>query len=336
MASVQQPEAPSTSMSLVDLARLLGTMGSLESARGSSAATARDMAGNLRDRTNATNSGADTYAQLVAALQAQAIPDAAGDEASLINRTNQIASALNATTDRASAIASSQAGAGLLKRGMANSSQASDMVGGLTRQFGDVYQKIQEMARQRAFDEMKQKAAANTANLQVATQGLVNMDNQALTNARQLQQQSAKTASDTTSEYGKQFTNILGNKLMDWGSKKADGFLNDALGQTDANGKKLGGFDALLSALQSGLGVGQEKWSADQSWMDNSSAPQASHAPKSDFDLTPQSNNQAGGSSITDWLSSSKPDISYPAYEAPEEQYSGGSDSDGWEFDWSA
>jgi hypothetical protein len=234
-------------LDLIQLAKLLSDYSSADSEAGNASAAARDMAGNLRVRSNITNDAADQYLALVKALQSQVSGDPATEIADLEGRTNQIFSALAPSVDRGNAIAASQGYSQALKRGMGDSTQASDAAKNLTRNFGDVYQKLQEVARQRAFDELKTNKQLAGQNLSTATSGLMNLNNLALTNARELQSAASRSAGAAQQNLGKNFTDTISSNASKW-----------LLDKVDAGYKEAGGFDGLLTSLRNGLGFGGE------------------------------------------------------------------------------
>lgn len=294
---------------ILQLAWQLNQASKLSNAADNSAGIAADANANYMNRYNATESVADTYAKLIAALQPTV--QNGMDETDLVNRTNQIFSSLVPTVDRASAITASQGYARALQRGMGNSTQAENAADDMTRRFGDVYQKLMETSRQRAFDELKAKLAGNTQALQAATQGF------AATNPMQIAQQYAaaagKAATESQKSYQDNFSRILSSDLAQ-GAMKAvakDGFSN------------------LLGALKTGINDiwnGNGNSSSSSAQQSPSEVPEQSYNPYDGF----------SGSSFNGYTTGSEDN-----YYVPETSSWGGenfsaqdrsSDLSGWSF----
>lgn len=101
------------------------------------------------------------------------------DEEAIRQREMQRFSALAPSVDRAHALAASQGFAQAMRSGMMDSTQAADQMGRLTRDFSDVYSKLQENARTTAFSEALERLKAMMSNnnatsgqLQAAMQGV--------------------------------------------------------------------------------------------------------------------------------------------------------------------
>lgn len=230
MAAVPQQQQ-STGMTAAQFAYLLWQQQQASGEAGDASAAARGLSQNYTDRANAQINTGDAYYEMLKALQGQLMTTTGQDEGDLKNRTDQIASGLNGTVDRAAAIAGSQAGAQLRKRGMGDSTQAAESANGLTRQYGEVYQKIQEMARQRAFDELKSKQGLNQQLLGTVGTGLSSSNNSSLTNAREMSTAASKAASEARQNQGGKTQNLLESKLMEamLGSKAVKGGIDDGM-----------------------------------------------------------------------------------------------------------
>jgi hypothetical protein len=287
MADTTTPVPVRQTSGTEDLAQLLWQLKQYQATdEGKNAANgaARDMNGNLVDRTVATNNQADLYNKLVSALQNQINPDQAQVASDINGRTDQIFSGLAGTVDRANAIAGSQAGAALAKRGMGDSTQATDKVNDLTRNFGDVYQKLREMAAQRAFDEQKGKQTLANQAFQTATQGAVYMNSQAQGAARDNASSAAKAATTANTAYGGAVKDALSTNVAGWVGQRADAYASPIL-------------DSL------------KKWATGG----NTVAPSASNDPIS-YDFNHQTTEQPvwSGSTTADQMAAKIPDTYQP------------------------
>lgn len=242
-----QDQARLSSDSLVQLAFALNNLLNANKDAGSANDTRNVMSQNLTDRSNSVNSVADTYKALVQALQSKLVTTPGNDLEFLRNRSAQINSSLNSSIDRAGSQAMSSGFATALKRGMGNSTQAEDMATNLARKLSDVYVKADESAQQRAFDEMIKDRTVSAQTLGVAINGLVNANNTALSNARQLYDTAANTAKTANRGVGDNFGNVLSTSASKWLQGQADSYL-----------KNNGGFSGVLDSLRKSFAGGSE------------------------------------------------------------------------------
>lgn len=235
-------DQPLTTQELLQLIKSLRDAQAADDQANSASGIARDANANYREISNKTQTYADRYAALLDALGASINKTPEQDADFARNRADQIFSSYAGSVDRANTIAASQAGAKAYSRGMADSSQATDQVGNLTRNFSDVYTKLQEVARQRAFDELKARSAIDTQNYSAAAQGLNGTLRMALENAQKYSESAGRTASATNKERGE-----TQNKVLDTGA--AGNFMNGI----NTEVQKAGGYGQLLQSLKNGL-----------------------------------------------------------------------------------
>ncbi len=237
--ATSNPLGTTTTQDLLQLAYLLNGAYSNAQSLGNANAVARDAAANYTGRYNATETAADQYLKLLQAISPALAQSADADSTDLVNRTNQIFSALVPTVDRANAMTASQGFAKALKNGMGDSTQAMDNANTLSRNFGDVYAKLQETARQRAFDELKASIQAKQQTASMATQGLANLNSQALNAARQTASDAATRAATAQTAVGSNLEKLITSKAADWLTGTVEKKLNEN-----------GGFTGLLKTLQ--------------------------------------------------------------------------------------
>lgn len=220
------PQAPTDSVAQA-LWQLYNLNGAYDAKKSGGAALA-DANGNLLDRTNATNAAADQFKQLIAALMGQMNQDPSSVAGDIEARAGNIFSGLAGTVDRANAISASQAGAGLLKRGMGDSTQATDVINENTRKYQDVYQKLKEAAYAQAMKEQQQRANINANTFGNAVQGMSTMSNNAQRAAELMASNAAKTAGTNSDNFGAQLSRMLATEA----SQTVRGYAKDLIGAT--------------------------------------------------------------------------------------------------------
>jgi len=242
MASVPAPTGELTTAEILQLIAQIRNGFVTDSQAADASGVARDANANYREMSNKTQGYADMYGKLLEALSGRLNQPQDVNDEYLRNRADQIFSAYSGSVDRANAIAASQLGARLAKSGMGNSSAADDGRQGLTRQYSDVYNALQEKARQRAFDELKARQAQDTVNYQAAAQGLNGSLRMALENSRQYATDAGRASTTANTARGTAINNVLDT-----------GVAGRVMGGIDSAVKDAGGYGALLKSLRAGL-----------------------------------------------------------------------------------
>jgi hypothetical protein len=283
---------------LLALVNLLRNYSVADDGRNAAVNVANDTSNNAMLAINANETARNTYAALLSALQGRIAGDPAKEEGDLLGRSNQIFSSLAGTVDRGNAIAASQGYAKSLRRGMGDSSQAADNSNELARNFGDVYQKLQEAARQRAFDELKASKQIDGQIYGVAANGLnsANANQMSATSAMANNARAAATTANSTAN--KTLQDMIESNAASWITKKATSAFDNA-----------GGFSGLFGALQKGFGntgtedtaasvASNEPWGGEARWWStpqNSYEPVAESTPSYSFDFGNNNSSSWGG-----------------------------------------
>lgn len=158
---------------------------------------------------------------LVSQMQQAGNPMGELDEEAIRNREAQRFSALAPSVDRAAAMAGSQGFAQAVRSGMGDSTQAADRAGALTREFGDMYAKLQENARTTAFQEALERLksmladkSASTQQLGTAANAVANYGNSAQRIAADRMQATSGSKAATNAALGKVFEKVLDSDTL--------------------------------------------------------------------------------------------------------------------------
>lgn len=287
MAPEKAAENPAVlnSTSMAQFLVLLDNLRKSNSESNQASAAARDANGNLLNRTNATNASADSYQAMVDALMKAINQDPSKEAYDLQGRSDQIFSSMAGTIDRSNAVSASKLGAGLLKRGMGNSSQATDAATENARQYQDLYQKLREAAYAQAIKEQQQRMATAQQNFSTATQGAVQLQGLAQRAAGDNATAAGAVARSANQNFGKNITDALSSSVANYAKSGFDNFLQN--NQTVQNfGQRLRGmFDPTYSSLPDSFNhnMPEINWQGSYNANDPSQQTWNSVAPSTDY-----------------------------------------------------